>query len=196
MSTTPLVFLDTETTCLDRWRRRAWEFAAIRREPDGRSTRLHLMISDVDLADASQIALGIGRFYQRHPLWSSTVSPLGAPPERVPQPGEPTLVPERVAALAIEWITRGAQIVGSNPEFDVTTLSSMFHRHGLIPSWHYQPWCVKSMVAGKTGILPSNQSHAAALMSIPSPVEQEHTAMGDVEVCRSIFDAVMGSAPL
>ncbi len=66
--TAPIVFIDTETTSL-RPDRRAWEVGLIRREP-GRPDAEHrwlIAADDLDLGNADSFALGVGRFYDRHP---------------------------------------------------------------------------------------------------------------------------------
>lgn len=154
--TSPLVFVDTETTSLAP-NRRAWEVAMIRVEPDADTLTgrgLSFFISDVDLAHADQQALAVGRFYDRHPRYAepadrpgvATGSNYDSRLSALARAG--TLRTENQAALTVEHMTRGAQLVGFNPGFDAEVLSAMLRHHHLVPAWHYHPIDVKALAAG------------------------------------------------
>lgn len=130
----PLAFTDCETTELDPHKRRAWEVAVVRREPDGTTRAVHLMITDVDLTGAAAQALEVGRFGQRHPRGRELMEAAGfdvghLDPAARPDVGGATEVTELEAAVIIAAMTRGAHIVGAVPDFDVRTYRDMIDRH-------------------------------------------------------------------
>ncbi|OZD65128.1 hypothetical protein CH263_13370 [Rhodococcus sp. 06-1059B-a] len=181
--TNPIVFLDCETTSL-RADRRAWEVAMIR--IDGTNTQETAMyISDVDLTDADPFSLDVGKFYARHPRFHVSALPL--------QNGS-WLLHEQSAAEKIERWTRGATLVGANTAFDAATIDAMLRRHNLVPSWHHRLVDVENLVAGRIQLLDDNRleslSTCAAIMEISYSDLDLHTAMGDAELARRIFDEV------
>lgn len=158
MTTTPIVFLDTETTGLHA-DRRPWDIGMIRREPDGTMRRLTIFISDVDLSSAELIGLKIGHFYDRHPLYRAEVGgafdPVHEADDVVDEDQaqelldiDECLYPEQRAAAIVERWTRGAHIVGAVPNFDTETLAAMLRRHGLTPAWHYHLIDIEALAMG------------------------------------------------
>ena len=180
-----LAFVDTETTSLLP-SRRAWEFACIRREEDGREERLEMFIS-APLDEADPMSLRFAKFYERHPDY------------RLSEPDAIGGWDEQTAARFIERITRSAVLVGSNPAFDAATLAPLLRRHALIESWHY---AVRDIVPLMVGYLtgrgepvPSWKSEELSRAVGVDPDDYpRHTAMGDVEWTRAVYDAVMGGA--
>ncbi|MFE3059086.1 hypothetical protein [Nocardia sp. NPDC059239] len=145
-ATTPVVFLDTETTGLHA-ERRPWEIAMIRR--DGAERReMSMFIWGVDLSGAEAEALRIGRFYQRHPQYRAPLDTNNPWPRMIAlDPGE-RVEDEQSAAWIVERWTRGATVFGVNPGFDLGTLAPMLRRHELAPSWHYTPVDIKTFAMG------------------------------------------------
>lgn len=134
----PLVFIDTETTGLHR-DRRTWEVGAIRCEPDGSTRELHQFVQadDLLLPYADAYGLQVGKFYARHPQFAGGRVTDGS-----------NAGSEWEVARDVEWITRGAVLVASNPTFDHIGLADMLARQGLVPSWHYRPIDVATLMAG------------------------------------------------
>lgn len=203
-------FIDTETTGLDMDVARVWEFAGIRREPDGDETTLHLMVADVDLSDADPQSLDIGGFYERHPVHRH--SPLMLGREAVPVPGWQDL-PEVVAAKAISWFTRDATIIGANVQYDMHLLRRMMKRHGVLPRWHYRPVDVTGYAAGYLhgywvatrkhlperaeegpfdNGLPWSGARVAAALGLVQEEDTTHTALGDALFVKQVWDYVNG----
>lgn len=108
--TLPMVFVDTETTMLEPIPK-PWEIALIKRDGKASEERLHIMLREPDLSDASPDALRVNRFYERHPLWSLHEETPGI-----------LVMTARDAARAIELFTAGTQLVGSNPDFDARAI--------------------------------------------------------------------------
>lgn len=180
MSAVPLVFLDTETTSLDRATRRAWEVALIIRDPDGRETAGSIFVkkNDIDLAHADPASLRIGRYHQRHPQ----------------EDGDPhaLCLPEAGVARWVETNTRGAHLVGAVPSFDEETLALMLFRNNLCPSWHYHLVDVETLAAGALGVEPPWKSDdLLERFGVVVSEDDRHTALGDAIAVRDLYDAIM-----
>jgi hypothetical protein len=157
----PIVFADTETTDIGP-RRLAWELAMIRREPGGTRSEFQAYI-EVDLSDANPFALGVGRFYDRHPLgrWLSagpvsTVGLTAGPPlvdsarvERTTTPVTTGLyITQRQAALAWCRWSHGAHLVGAVPNFDTEVMGWASRAAGLTTGHHYHLADVENLITG------------------------------------------------
>lgn len=203
---TKLCFLDTETTSL-RPDRRAWEVGLITRSPDGtRDDEHHWFVraEDLDLGNADQMALKVGRFYERHP-------------QILPGNWQTSLVSGEIEVLRqVEKMTRGAHVVGAVPNFDTEVLASRMRANGICPSWHYHLIDVEALAVGycakaaqvlaqsEPGTAPEFRRilHApwksddlSAALGITVSEEDRHTALGDARWARAIYDAVMVVAP-
>ena len=222
MTNAPIVFLDTETTSL-RPDRRAWDIGMIRREPDGTEREITLFVSDIDLSGADLIALRIGHFYERHPMYRAEVG--GAFDAEfddddtvdVDEAQElldtyECLYPERRVAEIVERWTRGAHIVGMVPNFDTECLATMLRRHGLCPAWHYHLIDVENLAVGwlqhailtghhrireQVGVtvtLPWKSDDISRACGVEPPTDEErHTAMGDAKWCVRLYDRITGT---
>jgi hypothetical protein len=182
-----ICFIDTETTGLARpWLphgRRMWEFAGIRLEAAiGATFRLHLVIADVSIADATPEALDIGGYFERHPNGGGQV-PIGA-----------RYVTEDQAARLIAEFTRGAWLSGSNVPFDEENLAALLVRRKVIDPyaagptpfpWHHHTYDVLAYAAGYLGLRPPWSSRSIAeVVGIPRDAAgKAHAAMPDAEWC-------------
>ena len=192
MTPSPICFVDTETTDLHPVRRRVWEVGIIRREPGGRHTEWQAFV-DVDLSDGNEFALGVGRFYERHPLGRDLSGREPLYDER-----GPNFLAAGAAALQVARMTHGAHIVGAVPDFDTRSLGDLIRGHGLIPAWHYHILCAETLALGylagrgKVFDLPfSSDDLTAALGLDPVPDGERHTALGDARFAMRMWDAVM-----
>lgn len=186
-----LVFLDIEATSLDILTARPWEIAMIERWPSGAERRTWMMISDVDLRDASEESLEVGRFEERH---VST--------------GRHRWLSEQIAAL---WVARRLcedhvlgrpMVVGSNVAgYDLPILAAMLARHGYVPEWYHHPIDLVTWTQAREAHSPfgtvSLREHGSydlsTLAGVPAPVpEVAHTAMGDAAWARAWWDQVKG----
>ncbi len=136
---TKICFIDTETTSL-RPDRRAWEVGLIVRRiaaPD-HEIQLFIRAEDLDLGNADLMSLNIGRYYERHPqgCGNGTIQ-AGA-----------RLVSEADALAEVEFLTRGAHLVGAVPNFDADVLGQRMRANGICPSWHYHLICVENLAVG------------------------------------------------
>lgn len=180
-----LAFVDTETTSL-RPDRRAWEVAVILREagPDFQRQDAYawdIDSTDLDLANADERSLAVGRFYERHPNFATR--PTSHP------------VTERSMLVEVERLTRGAVIVGAVPWFDTEVLGNRMRAHGLLPSWHYALVDVKALAAGAFKLPPPwSLDDCLAGAGLVYAEAERHTALGDARMVRDLYDAVMAGA--
>lgn len=208
---TKLCFIDTETTSL-RPDRRAWEVGIIARELGRADMEHHWFIDarELDLGNADVMSLKIGGFYDRHPQYKYNGG------------GEVYARVEADAMGDVEFLTRGAHLVGAVPNFDADVLSARMRAHGICPSWHYHLIDVEALAAGwlnamaavcerrDQGEIPGPE-RGAELREVASPPwksddlsaalgvtvseEDRHTALGDAKWAMRIYDAVMGNTP-
>ncbi len=179
---TRLAFLDTETTSL-RPDRRAWEIGLIVRDErwPGREDSLSWFIDreDLDLGNADERALDVGRFYQRH-------SQFGA--------GAGVAHREREVLEVVERMTRGAVVVGAVPWFDTDVLDQRMRWHGILPSWHYALVDVKALAAGAKKLPPPwRLDDCLAAFGLTYDEADRHTALGDARMVARLYDAVMAA---
>lgn len=183
MTDPTIAFVDCETTSL-RHDRRAWEIAVILRRPGKPDHEAAWLITyaDLDLGNADLASLKFGRFYDRHP---------GA---------EVELFDESEVLRRVEWLTRGAILMGSNPSFDAETLSARMRAHGICPSWNYHledvPTMAKGWLYGSGRPLPETwKSDQISLACGVNPEKYDrHTALGDCEWIRDLYGVVTGGA--
>ena len=202
MTTGTLIFLDTETTSL-RYDRRVWEIGAIIRRVAAPEQRLHRFIraEDLDLGGADPFSLDIGGYYQRHPQ--------GRGDGTVPSGAALHFEADVMAELA--HLTRAATIVGNVVNFDTEVLAARCRANGVLWNAHYHLVDVEALVAGYlAGVLlqadppasgrrlrevitpPWNSQELSDALGVKVPGEGErHTAMGDAEWARDMYDAVM-----
>lgn len=180
----PVVFLDTETTRKDA-DRRPWEIAMIRRDDTGeKSLTLFIDPADLDLDHADPTALAIGGFHQRHPAFGT---PLHT--------GQQLCSAAQAAALVRTWTAR-ARVYGVVPSFDTECLAAMLARHGVQPTWHYQPWDVAVLATGYLlgrGMQPgySSEENSRLLdVALPAP-DERHTALADAAWAGRIYDKIL-----
>jgi len=179
---TRTVFVDTETTSL-RPDRRAWEIAVIVREPgDDIEFRWFVDVDDLDLGNADLVSLKIGGFYERHPQM------------RLDQePADGSTVSEDSLMPCLESLLRGATIVGAVPSFDAELLDARMRFHGICPSWHYRLLDVSSFAAGALRMPPPwGFDDLLAAYGLTCPQGQRHTALGDAQMVRDLYDVVLG----
>lgn len=178
---TPLVFLDTETTGLHR-ERQPWEVGIIRRTDDGQR-QLHLCVDvqDLDLESADPAGLEISGFHKRHP--QVRLRPLQFP--HVFRAAE-------AVALVDEW-TAGATIVGVIPQFDTECLTRMFLAHRTSPAWNPALVDVVALTATRIrerGLIPdADYSNLSLQFGVKTPsAGQRHTALGDARWAMRWYD--------
>lgn len=197
--TAPLVFMDTETTGLS-LDDDIWEFAAIRRDPDGTETELHLFIEH-DRAKCSQLPDSFrDDHYDRY--------------------RDHRAIPRRQASREIDALFEGRpHVVGAVPQFDTERIALMLRKewplwpvHG---RWHYHLIDVENLAVGylasvhrwrkdiadlNHGTLPEriappwDSNWLSKAVGVNADEFERHTAMGDVRWAMAIYDAVMGGA--
>lgn len=187
-----ICFVDIETLGLERTAP-VWEFAAIRLGADGTEDRCELQVIHQE-----------GR-------WLESLPEQFVDSYRARFDVQNALPPAQVAR-AVDAITAGAIIAGSNPSFDMGRLEQLMDRFGITPSWHYHPLDIPSMAAGYMGL---GRLAAQAISAIPSELSRplawksddlslginvnpsdyaRHTAMGDVEWCLAQWHSMTAGA--
>lgn len=197
MTHPPLVWLDCETTALP-LRRRAWDVAAIVRQPDGTDVEYQWFVhlADLDLPTADPTALEAGRFWQRHPQ-ADHARVFGAPILAPDRPGVYRLavVLDQLAPL----VDGKARILGSAPWFDMMTVGPRMADRGIEPGWHYHPDDVPAMIkgflAGWVG-LTDELAHARSddlcrAIGVDPDEYPRHTAIGDCRLFRDAYDVIL-----
>lgn len=172
------VFLDTETTSLNRYKRQIWDLAYIIRDPDNGydDTEMQFFFS-VSLKDADPISLNIGRYYERHPKPYYMYG------------GNSNFEADALRQVAEDL--RGATIVGAVPSFDEETLAKMLHKRlGLQPTWRYHLVDIETLLAGHMGLLPPwNYDEIIEAVGLPPIAEEDrHSAIGDARMVRDLWD--------
>lgn len=204
MSTTPICVIDTETTSLHP-SREVWEFAGIRRNPDGLELEMEFYLP-VDLTHADPFSLNVGGYYDRHP---DGIAATGKPYPRCGPNYEGDFPWTKAnmrdygrfkeldeAARAIFRLTFGAVIVGSNAGFDTRGLEPLIRSAGMVPAWHYRPIDVVDRAVGFFAAMghplpPTTRTDdVARILGIEVEEKLRHTAMGDVRMTLAIYDAI------
>lgn len=184
----PILFLDIESTSLRvPWRsapRVPWEIGAVRRETNGSEQEWTMFVRDVDLDEADPLSLTFGRFYDRHPQYAGGVT------LSVEVQGRQHLYDEHEVAKHVEWLARGAHIVGAVPDFDVSTCDAMLARWGLAWPAHYHLVCAEVYAAGAVGWVPPYDSKMlSAALGVDPREFAAHEALEDARWARALYDA-------
>lgn len=189
----PVVFLDTETTGLDESQDQPWEVAWCRREADGTETRGQRFIRD-----PWERGLKLPE-----PFRTDYITRYR--PNIAIDPGE--------LAETLAHVFRGrAHLVGAVPTFDVLMLTPMLNLVNKPRPWHYHITDVEHLAIGwicsrlryDTALidpeeaqlrqlvttLPINSDALSRAIEVDPAKFDRHTAAGDVEWARAIFDVV------
>lgn len=177
---TDFVIVDTETLGLDP-AAPIWEFAAVRRFGDGASDDSTEFFIRHDPGEwLTQLAASFREDYETRYEARDALD-------------------EQSAAAMIHFVTRGAQLVGCNPGFDVERLAALLRRNGIEPEWHYHPWDIASVAlgyaCGRDGRPPEQpwkSDHLANTVGIDTDSYRRHTAMGDVQWTLAQWDTIVG----
>lgn len=157
------------------------------------------LVSDVDLSDADPKSLEIGRFHQRHPMFSGRAgSPAGCIPE------------EDVARNIAKILTPGCTLIGAAPQGDVDHLRDLLYRHRLPWVAHHHVIDIESWAVGwlngqastsdwraegrQLPGLPWKYRDVLAALGIVQDDDQQHTALGDAQIVRQVWDLTTGGA--
>lgn len=184
--TAPIAAIDTETTGLDPVFDQIWEFAAIRREPDGTESTLHLFL-DHDVERCRQLPESFRRDHERRFAV-----------------GRAAVTPRKGAALIDEFLRPGRpHLIGAVPSFDTERLGLLCRSHlgaKWTPPWHYHLCDSENLAVGwLRGRYPEvsqdppwDSDDLARALGLEIDEEGRHTAMGDARFALAIYDRVMG----
>lgn len=165
-----VAFVDVETTGLNPHFHEVWEIGLIVDEVE------YEWQLAVDLRKADPAALRVGRFYERR----GSVD-------------DPTLV-----ARAIAGLTANRHLAGMNPAFDAAFLSKFLHVNGYKDAWEYHLIdCEALMIGylrGKGSIVipPWNSSDLSSEIGVAAAAFDRHTALGDAQWAKAVYERVMG----
>lgn len=123
-----VVFVDCETTALDRDIRQVWEVALLT------SDDYFVWNLPVDLSTADPVSLGMNGFHDRYNHFGK-------------EPAEASAA-LRVFARSFAGLTRGAHLVGACVNFDEVSLWKLLRDNGECPMWHYHIIDVEALAAG------------------------------------------------
>jgi hypothetical protein len=189
-----ILFMDTETLGLHR-KAPIWEFAAIRREPDGEEATFHFFIEHRPGKWLKQLPDQFKTDYLERYHRAVTH----------PSPSDPPVLDRARAIELIDQATAGAHIVGAVPSFDTERLARLMRgnwltqllRKGTEPSWHYHIIDIENVVVGYLSGYgtPAPPPWKSDQLSLAIGVDPEkyarHTAMGDCLWVKAQWDALM-----
>lgn len=182
---TKFVFLDTETTSLDRRTRHIWDLGYIVREPGKPDVEWQWYLDQTpqEMRVADPMSLRIGGYYDRHP----------DPYLRGELPGDQEVVTWPQVGWHIARALRDAVLVGAVISFDEETLARELWEHcGLQPTWHYHLLDIETFAAGALRLPPRwDFDRLLAEYGLTYDEADRHTALGDARMVRDLYDAVM-----
>ena len=188
----PIIALDTETTGLapdaD-----IWEFAGIRREPDGSETTLHLFIEHDEKKCRNLPPTFLADHLARFPGHNQETQRF------------------RAAEAIADFLSKGESgkphIVGCVPNFDTERIARLLIHFGYVSEWHHHLIDVETLAVGwlagrqsmsKAGIPdlapPWSSDDLSRVIGIEPPTTERHTAMGDALWALDIYGHIMGRA--
>ena len=211
-----IVFLDTEFTTLDKYRREVWEIGGIVRDPGQPDIEFEWQIRP-DLRFADPAALRIAGYYERfrlqdHPVGDAVI--ICDPDFPEPGEGEPldyekrrTTVHEIAGQLA-PMLSR-ATIIAGVPKADEDTLERFLADHGQAFTAEHRTHCARTLALGyllgrraERIIQLGEEPHPAAVpdfpwipkelaetLGVPLP-DGAHRALVDARWAKNQFDAI------
>lgn len=206
-----VAFVDCETTGLHADRHEVWEVGLITPRqilaegtPLTTYARQQWLLPVERLADADPFALEIGRFHTRHPQGNALPYTPGERPE---------VTPLATFARQFAKATHGLHLAGAVVSFDEERLRRLLWSQGQTHGWHYHVVDVEALAAGylaHNAAMHSGDPSGAAFAAVARPPwdsnklsdalgidpndYDRHTALGDCEWAKAIYDAVMGNA--
>jgi oligoribonuclease (3'-5' exoribonuclease) len=187
-STRRLVFIDGETTGLDRENAELWELAVIERTTHDDveycwQIRPHMLTADPQ-------ALQMNHFYER-----CNAALLGRKHGAAIRTVHPDRIDVQTDAFAVAFevarIISGAVIVGSKPWFDERFLQRWLRDNHQCAANHYALVDAGTYAAGYLGLDPPwRLDDAAGDLGVKINRAERHTALGDARLARDVWDAV------
>jgi DNA polymerase III epsilon subunit-like protein len=158
-----LAFTDVETTGLDPGRHEVWEVALVIDEG------AYVWQLPVDLGRAEPAALGLGHFYDRR---------------------SEDLTPHAEFADVFSRLTWGCHLAGACVSFDAERLALLLRANGACPGWHHRILDVEAYAAGALGLpAPIGLRDTAARLGVEVAEGELHTALGDAQLARAVYEA-------
>lgn len=200
--------IDLETTGTELPIHDAWEVGLVVTEvnpdpgPDEatvESEEVRLWHVQPNLSLAAAGALRVNSYYQRAPL----------PGLRKSYGGRVQWDDTQQVASEMAVLLDGARLASCNITFDAAFTEKLLRTAGLVPTWHYSPWDIKSMIYGRRRAL-LGQSTGALLRAYKVDVDMllayhlkghsehgdeafgRHTALGDALLANELLFRVLG----
>jgi DNA polymerase III alpha subunit (gram-positive type) len=169
-----LAFVDTETTALDEFDGRIWEFGAILRGPEQHDqVPVVFQIDGVTGGEFEPKAREVSRWNERYGL-------------------DARLMGEGAAVHALSAWLAGRHLVGANPAFDQAFLKKLFRQYRVKPTWHHRLIDVEVLAMQALGIpTPMGLRQSADALGIRYDPDSLHSAYGDAELAMEIYDLVV-----
>lgn len=194
---TPIAFIDTETTHLSAEIGEVWEVAIILRESDGETEHVWQFAPRTIDPEIHGEALRVGRFHERFAVPDGCTAAYTAGGDIDPMTRDDAIT--EIAAML-----KDAEIVASNAAFDDRHLRKLLGIHDEQP-WHYRPLCVATYAYGylrgidaawvadqKTPV--SSRALSRRLGVEPPDNDHAHQALHDARWHRDMYDAIHGGA--
>lgn len=194
-SSTPLSFVDTETTHLSAEVGEVWEVAVILREPSGSESEHVWQFRPLRPSAANPKSLEIGQYATRFAVPDGSWAAYTADGDIDPM--------SRIDAIdEITATLRGAVIVGSNPGFDDRFLRKLLNLGATEQPWYYRPVCIAvraegylsavdpAWVAEQAAKGPISSRTLSRRLGVQPPGADAHQALADARWARDVYDAV------
>lgn len=197
MTTTPLAFTDVETTHLSTDVGEVWEVAIILRGHAGQSEHVWQFAPRRLDADLHGEALRVGRFHERFAVPDGCAAAYTSGGDIDPMTRDD-------ATTEIAAILSGAVLVANNAAFDDRHLRKLLDLREREQPWRYRPTCVTTRAEGYLWATDpqwmAKQTAAAGQVSSrdlsrrlgvePPAKDAAHTALGDADWVRRLWDAI------
>lgn len=165
-------FLDIETSGLDPIKHEPIEVAYLIYENEEHSYTRNLSLP-FNIHEGEPKALEVNGFGKREfpPMWDL-----------------------RFFAGTLQTDLENTWIIGNNVQFDMGFLVEVLRKFHRVPTWKYHLIDVKAVAAGKLNMKPPwSTDKMCAKLGIDVPGVRAHTALGDAEWNRDVWEAIYGT---
>ncbi|MEV4784076.1 hypothetical protein AB0K53_01230 [Streptomyces tuirus] len=194
---TPLAFIDCETTGLNPDEHSMWELAIIHRANGTDTEHLwQIRLAEWELDRADPKALEINRYHDRAALPDEYQ--VG---DMTHSCGLPHPIKRDELRDQLRELLAGAVLVGSNPAFDAAFLRIFLDA----APWHYRTVDIATLAAGYVrgidlpngtrspeAFLPFSSRGLSRAIGVEPPGDEAHQALADARWAMNVYDTVMG----